>query len=418
MSSTLTDAVAASREADQRKAARALLRRPLLRADGREAEAFMLVSRYGRELRDWFDRETGWRLLINGEVARLLKMAADLDDHTHPAVDVARKVPFGRRRYVLTCLALAALERSDAQTTLGRLAEHVVMGAADPELVDAGVVFTLERREERSDLVAIARLLIDLGVLTRVAGDEQSFVDHSGDVLYDVRRRVTSSLLTTVRGPSVVHADTLEERLDEVTRELSATTDDLRNRRIRHRLTRILLDEPVLYYDRLDEDERAYLVSQRSNICARIHSFAGLVAEIRAEGIAMVDPFDDLTDVRMPEIGTDGHVTLLIAEHLSRRIGDQVPLGDLHRWVARQAKIFVPQRVWKRAASESGAERELTEIALVKLEALRLVARGPRSDTALWVAPLPAIARYGLAEPTVSEPGAKTRSAVTKKSRR
>ena len=31
----------------------------------------------------------------------------------------------------------------------------------------------------------------------------------------------------------------------------------------------------------------------------------------------MVDPDDELTDVRMPASGTDGHVTLLIAEHLA-----------------------------------------------------------------------------------------------------
>lgn len=403
----LADANAANRAADRRKAARGLLRRPLLRADGRDADVFILVTRHARELREWFDRETGWRLLVNGEVARLLKSPATVDDHTHPAVDVTRKAPFGRRRYVLTCLALAALERSDAQTTLGRLAEQIVLAAAAPEFTDAGVVFTLERREERSDLVAVARLLIELGVLTRVAGDEQSFVDHSGDVLYDVRRRVTSSLLTTVRGPSVVQAEGFDERLDDITRELPATTDELRNRRIRHRLTRILLDEPVLYIDSLDDDERAYLSNQRSAIVSRIAAFTRLVAEVRAEGIAMVDPSDELTDVRMPEIGTDGHVTLLVAERLARSIGTPVLVSKLHAWVASQAKVYVPQRVWRRTAAEPGAAQELTETALVKLEALRLVTRSPRADSPEWVLPRPAIARYRLGTPTVSEPGAR-----------
>lgn len=398
----LTDALAANRDAERRKAARALLRKPLLRADGGEAEAFVLVTRHLTALREWFDRETGWRLVVNSELARLVKTVPDTADHTHPATDRNRKTAFSRRRYVVVCLALAALERADNQITLGRLAEQIVAAAADPELAATGLEFGLSSRDERSDLVAVARLLLDLGVLIRVAGDEQTFVDHTGDVLYDVRRRVTSSLLSTVRGPSMVQSEEFDERLAEVTAELPAASDDQRNRRMRFRLTRILLDEPVLYYDTLNESELAYLTRQRSAICGRINEFTGLVAEIRAEGIAMVDPFDDLTDVRMPEVGTDGHVTLLVAEWLSRRIGAPVPLIELQRGVARVGPEYVRRRVWKRVAGEQGAEVELVETALTKLEALRLI---ERESTA--VVPLPAIARYGLSEPTVSAGGAR-----------
>ncbi len=155
-------------------------------------------------------------------------------------------------------------ERAEAQITLGRLAEQVVLGAADPQLADAGVVFALEGRDERSDLVAVVRLLIDIGVLSRVAGDEDAFGKDTGDVLYDVRRRVLGALLASPRGPSTVEAIAFDERLAALTRELPPTTDDLRNQRIRHRLTRRLLEDPVLYYDDLDEAERAYLVGQRA----------------------------------------------------------------------------------------------------------------------------------------------------------
>jgi uncharacterized protein (TIGR02678 family) len=68
-------------------------------------------------------------------------------------------VPFTRRRYVLLCLALAALERGEAQIALG-LAEQVVMDAGDPHLEAAGIAFTLERRDERLDLAAVVRLLL------------------------------------------------------------------------------------------------------------------------------------------------------------------------------------------------------------------------------------------------------------------
>ena len=97
---------------------------------------------------------------------------------------------------MLLCLALSVLERADAQITLGRLAEGVLVAAGEPELADAGVVFTLSRRDERSDLVAVVRLLLGLGVLERVAGDEDAYLSDTGDVLYDVRRRVLAALLT------------------------------------------------------------------------------------------------------------------------------------------------------------------------------------------------------------------------------
>lgn len=392
--STLADALAVSRADECRRAARALLSRPLLRAGD---ESFVLVRRYAPELREWFSRNTGWRLTVDSEVARLLKQPATTADASYPMRDVKSKQPFGRRRYVLTCLALAALERAELQISLGRLAEQVVLGAADPELAEAGVAFTLDGRDERTDLVAAVRLLLDLGVLRRVAGDEDAFVKDAGDALYDVQRRVLAALLAAPRGPSTVDGAGIEERLAALTYELPATTDELRNQQIRRRLTRRLLDEPVLYYSELDGEERTYLAGQRAAITARIAELTGLVAETRAEGIAMVDPFDDLTDVRMPESGTEGHVTLLLAEQLARHGDQAVPVEELHEHVRRQAVAH--RSYWRRSATEPGAEVELTATALERLEALRLVTRNGAAVVAL-----PALARYAVTEPIIVVP--------------
>ena len=394
----LSDALAVSRETDFRKAARALLRRPLLRSDGPDPEAFVLVRRHAAELRSWFDRNTGWRLSVDSEVARLVKSTAGADDPTYPARDPRTGLPFSRRRYVLACLALGALERADAQITLGRLAEQVVLAAADPELAAAGIVFTLEDREQKADLVAVVRLLLDHGVLSRVAGDESAFVRDTGDALYDVRRRVLATMLVTSRGPSTVDADGFEARLAALTTETRPDTDELRNRALRHRLTRRLLDEPVLYYDELDEEETSYLASQRGALTARVGELTGLVAEIRAEGIAMVDPQDDLTDVRMPETGTDGHVTLLLAEYLAVRPDRPVPLDELHRQVRELSAAH--RSYWRRGAVDPGSEVELTAGALRRLEALRLVRQAGGGVTAR-----PALARYAVAPPTIRDAG-------------
>ncbi|MGH8825171.1 MAG: TIGR02678 family protein [Jiangellaceae bacterium] len=395
MTPSLADALSATRSEQVRRAARALLRRPLLRASGADSEAFRLVRRHSDDLRAWFDRNTGWHLVVDSDVARLVKTTTH-DDVTYPALDPRSRVPFSRRRYVLTCLALAVLERADAQITLGGLAEQVVLAAGDPALVESGVTFQLQGRGERADMVAVVRLLLDLGVLRRVAGDENAFLRENIDVLYDVDRRVLATLLASRRGPSTVDDVTFDDRLASLSAETVPDNDDLRNRAIRFHLTRRLLDEPVLYYDDLDQAQLAYLARQRTAITARINELTGLVPEVRAEGIAMVDPFDDLSDVRMPDTGTDGHITLLLAEYLGAQGRRVVPLSELHtqaRTLARQHRPY-----WRRDAAEPGADIELTTLAIAKLEALRLVSRDPDG-----IRSRPALARYTVSEPKIHD---------------
>jgi uncharacterized protein (TIGR02678 family) len=396
--------IPAEEQAQRRTALRALLSKPLLTADA-DAEMLTLVRRHATELRQWLNRETGWRLSADSGTARLFKTAPVLSDASHPARGY-NKEPFGRRRYVTLCLALSALARSDAQTTLGSLADDILTAAADPELVATGFTLTLESRADRSDLVAIVRLLLGWGVLSRVAGDEDAYLAAGTDVLYDVRRPVLGVLLTGARGPSTVTSQRFEDRIAELTAEPVAESDELRNQALRRRLTRRLLEDPVVYYDELDEDEKAYLFSQRHAITRRIEEATGLLPEMRAEGIAMVDPEDELTDVRMPEQRTDGHVTLLVAEYLASR--EEASLDDLHSFVretAREHKAY-----WRKGVTEPGAETELLATALEKLSALHLVVVEPPI-----VRSRPAIARFALDEPTIRETSQTAQTSRTRK---
>ena len=161
----------------------------------------------------------------------------------------------------------------------------------------------------------------------------------------------------------------------------------------------------MLYYDTLSERERAYLDRQRGFMLPQITEATGLIAEIRAEGIALVDSRGDLADVALPEEGTDGHLTLLIAEFLTNRLREMsevvVGLAELSAHIAHL--IAAHRSHWRKDVTTPGAERLLTEDTIDRLEALRLVRRVPGG-----VQPLPAIARYALAEEpeeaTVAEP--------------
>jgi uncharacterized protein (TIGR02678 family) len=394
MSERLASSLEEADERDLRRAARALLRRPLFLAR-EDPELFRVIRQQAGPLRAWFEQNAGWRLHVDAEVARLFKRAGATPAGTHPASDPRSGLAFGRRRYVLVCLALSVLERAEQQITLGRLAEGMFVAAADERLTAAGISFELSDRSERADLVAVVRILLALGVLARVAGDEEAFVREAGDVLYDVERPVMAVLISAPRGPSTVTAEAFRDRLEALIAEPEPASEELRNRAIRHRLMRSLIDEPVLYYDELSDAERTYLTSQRTQLIQRGTELTDLVAEIRAEGIAMVDRRDELTDVRMPEVGTDGHVALLITEALADQDG-AVGVDELQALVRGLAAEH--HSYWRRNTRDPGAEVGLVEHALERLVALRLIRRdGDRIE------PLPGLGRFGLAAPTLQE---------------
>jgi uncharacterized protein (TIGR02678 family) len=96
----------------------------------------------------------------------------------------------------------------------------------------------------------------------------------------------------------------------------------------------------------------------------------------------------------MPEQRTDGHVTLLVAEHLARR--EKATLEELHALVRQAAANHVTY--WRKGVTGPGAETELLATALGKLSALRLV----EVDGSV-VRSRSAIARFALDEPTIRE---------------
>ena len=378
------------RDEERERALRALLMHPLLSAGSPELE---LVRRHAEYLREWLGRETGWNLQVERQCARLYKRPATLDDAT-------RGLPeFDRERYVLLCLACSVIERAESQITLRALGDRLLEAAMDPELAPFGFTFTLEPARERRSLVTVCRLLLDFGVLGRVAGDEEAYVNQSGDVLYDVHRRLLARLPAGVRGASLIAATQpdldFDGRLAALVDEYVSDSTDGRRAALRHGLARRLLDDPVLYHDELTDEEREYLASQRGPMANRLALAAGLEAELRAEGLALVDETGDLSDQRLPATGTEAHATLLVAEYLARAArADSATLHSLHELAAylRDAADRYG-RFWRKDARLAGAEVELAEQAVNRLESLKLLRRIDGG-----VRPRPALHRYAIAE--------------------
>lgn len=368
---------------ERRAAFRALLLRPLLLP---EHPAFPLVRRHAAWLSEWLGRHPRWGLTLKPDYARLRKTPGHLGDATRPARDPKSEIPFTRRRYVFWCLLLATLERGERQTTLGRLVEGLA-----GELVAAGLdALVLESRDDRRDLVHVVRLLVDLGALRRVVGDEGGFVDDTGrDALYNVHHPLLAALLDVRTPPSLVAGG--EDRVEALVREPAPDTEAARNLAIRTLLYRRLLDDPVVYYADLADDARAYFARQRPFMVREVEAATGLVAEARAEGIAMVDPEAELTDAAMPEEGTEGHLALLLAEWLARRSGP-VGIGAVEARVRALAEEHAAH--WRKASRAPGADVILARDAVDRLEALGLLARGVDAVVAL-----PALARFRSGRP-------------------
>jgi uncharacterized protein (TIGR02678 family) len=284
---------------------RALLMRPLRHRIGPDTEIVDLSRIHKAALHAWFDRELGWQLLVDRDRIRLFKIPAD---PSYAPGDVP-----SARQCALYCLLLAVLEDCDHQTVISELVDKITaLTVTRPGLrrFDSG------RHRERSDLIAMIRMLTRQGALTPTESSaattehENAFLHGNGNAIYDIDHR-TAALLVSCPVPPTAAADPADL--------IGQTVTDLgrqRDQRLHHAVMRRLVDQPVLYFDELSEDELAYLQAHRAALLSVLRSDLGVRVETRAEGIAIID--DELTDQVFPGTSTVPFAALLMADLLYR----------------------------------------------------------------------------------------------------
>jgi uncharacterized protein (TIGR02678 family) len=375
---TLADHVDAIIDDERRRAVRALLRRPFLTVES-DGELLVLTRRHRDVLVAWFQAELGYRLVVDSDFARLLKTSASV---TLAQRNLATRSghPFDPRRYALFCLILAALEQAGEQTTLERLAEAVKLHAADLQSFE----LDFDRIADRRAFTYAVQAAADIGVLDLRDGSEERFArkEEGGDALYQIHHRRLAQVLASPMPPSGVEAPA------DIGSEAYPDTSEGRARASRHRVMRILVEDAICYFDRLSEEDRMYLTSQRSRLFRQLERMCGFEMELRAEGVAAIDCAGDTSDLAFPSEGTVSHAALLLADHLAaRHLHDQgvATFGELE--AAMGSLIPRYRKYWR--ADLVGDPGELTRQALDRLEAFRLIERiegGIRS--------LPAIGRF------------------------
>ncbi|WP_415974862.1 TIGR02678 family protein [Rhodococcus sp. 077-4] len=303
------------------RAARVALSNHLVTTTYPDRIALPLLRRWAIELREDLLELFGYRLEVTETTARLFPVIDGLDD-SQPARTSTDRI-FDRRRYAYLALALAALGRAGNQITLSELADHV---AAEASQVD-GVELTTDRASDRDAFVDAIGWLATRGAIALADGDATGWANNpsAGEALYDIDRPVVVAMFRPPR--AVQHLRSISGLLagsdapmdpEDSDPDRSDTPADPKEtlRAVR----RALVERPVVYVDDLDRDGRAALAASRT--VADVELLTGLVAERRAEGVALIDTSGRLSDQRFPSTGTIAQVALLIAGEISDRVID------------------------------------------------------------------------------------------------
>ena len=355
--------------AEYQKAARLVLRHPLITASYPDSSALPLVRRWVRQLRTDFGEVFGYTLLSSGDTIRL-RRAQDTLDGTRPAVTRVRR-PFDRRRYAYLMLALSALGRSGAQVALSELADEV---AADAGRID-GVGMDTGRKPDRDAFVDAVAWLEARGALRMADGSAAEWVNdpERAEALYDIDRQVVGAIYAPSR--VLQHLNSVTELLDGPGGGTApAQGREARRRGHARRARRLVLEHPVVYYADVDSELRGQLRS--AGLAEDVERLTGLDLERRAEGVALISAGQRLSDVAFPSTGTVAQAALLlcarIAGYLRHRAKiERLPAATAAERLAEEARRIdaaLPDR--GRVAGMLADETLLADKALLAEEAL------------------------------------------------
>jgi len=286
--------------AEYQKAARLVLRHPLITASFPDSSALPLARKWVRQLRSDFGEVLGYTLLASGDTIRL-RRAQDALDGTRPAVTRGGR-PFDRRRYAYLVLALSALGRSGAQIALSELADAV---AADAGRIP-GLGLDTGRKPDRDAFVDAVAWLAARGGLRLADGSATDWVN-------DIDREVVGAIYAPSR--VLQHLSSVTELLDGPGRAAAAQGINAQRRVNARQARRLVVEQPAVYYADVDEELRGQLHS--ASLAEDVERLTGLALERRAEGVALVSAGQRLTDLTFPSTGTIAQASLLLCARIA-----------------------------------------------------------------------------------------------------
>ena len=359
--------------AERRTATRLLLRQPLVTV-ATHPDEFPLIRRHADELARQFSQVLGYRLTVEPGFARLHK--AGLGRDAGRRLERGSGAPFAPRTYAYLALTLAALVTAPEQLLLSEVVARTRAAAAEAG-VDIGEP---NRLTERRALVAALKQLMTWRVLAEDEGSVDSYAGNAeADALLTIDREIARRL---VSGP-VSQAASPDDLIEKAADPGEAGP--------RHRVRRLLIETPVVYVDDLTEEERDWLRRSQRREQRILEDFGGLHAEIRAEGVALIDPEAELTDTQFPGTGTVAWAALLLVGKLAAELAPAngaasvaIPDGRIDELL--RALIDEYRTAWSQELTASPAL--LADAVLDLLQRMRLIrpARPPEDGWLLAAA--------------------------------
>ncbi|GAA1947540.1 DUF2398 family protein [Kitasatospora viridis] len=257
---------------ERRAAARLLLARPLVTADGPQAAALTLIHRHAQWLTERFAELLGYRLIVGAGFARLVKAELGPGADRPLLLDGTAGTP---ARYAALAVTLCAVLLGPDRWAPDQLA------ARSAELCAEGAIPV-----DGPELAAAVRQLTEWRVLVELP-----------ERWCGVDQELAAALAAACRP-----AQPEDPPVPRTTIPVA----------VRRRLA----ETPVLLVQELTALEREWLWESREREAELFADFLGLVAEIRAEGVALLDPAGELTDLRLPGPGPLAEAALVLVERL------------------------------------------------------------------------------------------------------
>jgi uncharacterized protein (TIGR02678 family) len=200
------------------------------------------------------------------------------------------------------------------QVLLSQLVADVRAAAVEAGL-DLGDV---DRPVDRRALGAALRQLVAWRALLEEQGSVAGYAEDSqAEALLTVDRDIVAHLVATPIG----RAATPEEFVAQAAAPGPGGS--------RHAVRRRLVETPVVHLDDLTAAQRAWLRREQRRDERSFVEYTGLQAELRAEGAALFDPDDELTDAQFPGTGTVPQAALLTIEALVAELRPEATAGRL-----------------------------------------------------------------------------------------
>lgn len=341
-------------------------------ADGPHADLFPLIRRHADWLTQRFQQVLGYRLLVDTSYARLFK--AGLGQGAGHRLERSSGVPFTPRTYACVSLALSVLVTAPEQMLLSQLVADIKAAAAD-----AGVEWeNVGRATQKRTLGAALRQLVIWGVLAETEGSVGAVEqEDGGEALISVDREMARAVVAGPLTQSTSGADLVRRAADP---GFGGPRTYVR---------RMLVETPVVHLDELTDAERDWLRTRQRREAQAFSELLGLETEIRAEGAALVDPEDELSDLDFPGSGTVAQAALLALGELVERlrpdspghpatggrlvIGVPVPAGIIDEILAEVVASYGRRSNWKRELVDR--PQALSAEVVDLLVRMRLVAR-------------------------------------------